>query len=244
MDNEGLKCNLYDVCENDDHSVLHTLLSSCRKYQLCIDDKIGQGFLYEKGCSEKKSVNTGKMSALQQEMGTTQSDADAVILQQKITDKMVSNVTKSQEDLKDELEKSKEQKEALSLEMVDLQLEIEERKRRKILHWDAIKRACNIYKVNLDIHISLQEEKDCQNMKVSFFTHNEATKDKYFVQLSRSDNQWRIEQIEPRLKKEHLEELSIVKDSSEHSKVPNITLFLCQVRSIFLKHYMKTRKKL
>jgi len=62
------------------------------------------------------------MSELQQEIGTTKSDIDAVILQQKITDKKLSNMIKSQEDLKNELEKAKEQRETLSLEMVDLQL--------------------------------------------------------------------------------------------------------------------------
>lgn len=228
------------LSKNDDHTVLDKWLSSCRMFRQSIDAKIQQGLLYEKDCSRKKSVNTGKMSELQQEIGTTKSDIDNIILQQKVTDKKISNAIKSQEDLKDQLENAKVQRETLSLEMVDLQLEIEERKRKKILQWDAIKRACNIYKVNLDIHINLQEEKDCQYVKISFFTHNEATKDKYFVQLSCSDNHWRVEQIEPRLKKEHLKELSAIKDLSEHSKVSDITLFLCQVRSIFLKHYMKT----
>lgn len=189
------------------------------------------------------------MSELQQEIGTTKSDVDAVVLQRKIIDKKISNATKSQEDLREELEKAKAQREALSLEMVDVQLgkylfipvnqipfltslyiskwtkfyfkhlftqigvhkfsiasflirskplfyfilmfpELEERKRKKILQWDAIKRACNIYKVNLDIHISLQEEKDSQYVKITFFTHDEATKDKYFVKLSWSDNHW------------------------------------------------------
>lgn len=240
MDSERFECNLLDAFQNDNYTVLDKWISSCRKFQLSVNAKIEQGLLYEKDCSKKKSVNTGKMSELQQAIATIKSDVDAVVLQQKVTDKKISNAIKSQEDLKDQMENAKVQREALSLEMVDLQLEIEERKRKKILQWDAIKRACNIYKVNLDIHISLQEEKDCQYVKISFFTHNEATKDKYFVQLSCSDNHWRIEQIEPRLKKEHLKELSAIKDSPEHSKVSDITLFLCQVRSIFLKHYMKT----
>lgn len=62
------------------------------------------------------------MSELQQEIGTTKSDVDAVVLQRKIIDKKISNATKSQEDLREELEKAKAQREALSLEMVDVQL--------------------------------------------------------------------------------------------------------------------------
>lgn len=161
------------------------------------------------------------MSELQQEISTTKSNIDSVILQQKIMDKKISNVIKLQEDLKDELEKAKARKEVLLLEMVDLQYgkytflpgsestssvlhcfspnriysyfilmftEVEERKKKKILQWDAIKRACNIYKVHLDVYISLQEDEDCQFIKISFFTNNEETKNKYFVQLSYSDN--------------------------------------------------------
>lgn len=48
-----------------------------------------------------------------------------------------------------------------------------------------------MYKIYLDIHISLEEEKDYQYIKVSFFTHNKDTKDKYFVQLSHSGNCWK-----------------------------------------------------
>ncbi|XP_071645655.1 uncharacterized protein [Temnothorax longispinosus] len=244
MDTLGLECNLLDVFQNDDHTIVNKWISSCREFRLSVDARIEQALLREKDCSKKKSVNTGKISELQQEIGTTKSDIDAVILEQKVTDRKISNAIKLQENLKDELEKTKVQRETLSLEMVDLQLELEERKRKKILQWDAIKRACNIYKVNLDIHLSLQEEQDCERVKFSFFTHNEATKDKYFVQLSRSNNHWTVEQIEPRLKKEHLKELSTIKDFSDCSKVSDITLFLYQVRSVFLKYYIKTRKKL
>lgn len=59
------------------------------------------------------------------------------------------------------------------------------------MQWDAIKRACNMYKTYLDIHISLEEKEDHQYIKVAFFTHNKDTKDKYFVQLSHSSNCWK-----------------------------------------------------
>ncbi|KYQ60263.1 hypothetical protein ALC60_00671 [Trachymyrmex zeteki] len=236
---EGLKCNVLDIFQND-YNIKDKWISSCREFRLRVDARIEQGHLYEKDCSKKKSVYTDKMSELQQEISTTKSNIDSVILQQKIMDKKISNVIKLQEDLKDELEKAKARKEVLLLEMVDLQYEVEERKKKKILQWDAIKRACNIYKVHLDVYISLQEDEDCQFIKISFFTNNEETKNKYFVQLSYSDNHCTVERIEPRINKEHFNELSSIKDSSEHSKVSDITLFLCQVRSLFLKHYMKT----
>ncbi|XP_011688575.1 PREDICTED: uncharacterized protein LOC105450436 [Wasmannia auropunctata] len=239
------KCNILDVFQNDDYTVLEKLTSWYREFLLHIDTRLEQGHLYEKDCSEKKSVNTGRMSELQQEIVTTKSDVDAAELQRKITDKKISNVIKSQEELRDELEKAKEKRETVSLHMVDLQLELEDRKQKKVSQWDAIKRACNIYKVNLDIHISLEEEADRRCIKFSFFTHDEAMKDKYFVELSHSNTDWTVEQIEPRLKKEHFEKLTALKDSSEGTKVFDfeITTFLCEVRSIFLKHYVKMKKK-
>ncbi|XP_011882960.1 PREDICTED: uncharacterized protein LOC105570404 [Vollenhovia emeryi] len=242
---EELKCNLLDVFDNNNYTVVDKWQSSCREFRQLVDIKLEQKFLYEKDCSKKKSVNTAKISELQQEIGAVKSEVDAVILQQKVANKKVSNAIRSQESLKDKLEETKVQIETLSLEIVDLDLEIQERKKKKLSQWDAIKRAINVYKVNLDIHMILEEKEDCQYMKISFFTRsNKITKDEYFVQLSCSDNKWRVEQIEPRLKKEHLDELSSIKDYPEYSKVSDITLFLCQVRSIFLKHYMKTREKL
>lgn len=46
-----------------------------------------------------------------------------------------------------------------------------------------------------------------------------------------------VEHTEPKLKKEHFNELSIEQDSSGHIKVMDITLFLYEIRSIFLKYY-------
>lgn len=51
-----------------------------------------------------------------------------------------------------------------------------------------------------------------------------------------------VECIEPKLKKEYVNELSIVEDSSGQSKVSDITLFLYQLRSIFLKYFITTGK--
>ncbi|KYM92317.1 hypothetical protein ALC53_00772 [Atta colombica] len=239
---EGLKCNVLDIFQSDifQNNIKDEWISSCREFRLRVDARIEQKHLYEKDCSKKKFVYTDKISELQQEISTAKSDIDSVILQQKITDKKISNMIKLQEDVKDELEKAKARREALLLEMVDIQQEVEERKKKKISQWDAIKRACLKYKVHLDIHMNLQEDKNCQFIKISFFTNNEDAKNKYFVQLSYSDNHWTVEQIEPRIKKEHFNKLSIRKDSSEHSRISDITLFLYQVRSIFLKHYMKT----
>lgn len=47
-----------------------------------------------------------------------------------------------------------------------------------------------------------------------------------------------VKHCEPKVKKEHFNELSIEQDSFGHSKVVDITLFLYEIRSIFLKYYI------
>lgn len=76
--------------------------------------------LYYSDCDEKKSIKNEKLSELQNECITVQSAIDAVILQQKIIDKKILNVTKSQKSLEDESENFKVQRDNLSLEIVDL----------------------------------------------------------------------------------------------------------------------------
>lgn len=113
----------YDPC------VLHFAIGHCPAKNQVHETKNYKSiraifYLCFSDCSKKKSVNTGKMSELQQAIATIKSDVDAVVLQQKVTDKKISNAIKSQEDLKDQMENAKVQREALSLEMVDLQLGI------------------------------------------------------------------------------------------------------------------------
>ncbi|KAL0118516.1 hypothetical protein PUN28_009289 [Cardiocondyla obscurior] len=237
MDIEEFKCNLFDVFQKDDYTILNKLISSCQEFRLSVDAKIKQRHLYEKECNEKKSLNVNKMSELQKKIGTIKFDIDKVILEQKLIDKKKSTAIRTQDSLKEELKKGKDQREALSLQMVDLQIEKEERRGKQLLQWDAIKRALRVYKVNLDIHIDLEQTNDCQYIKFSFFKTSQMTKDKYFIQLSCNNNHWKIHQIEPKLKKEHLKEASAYQDSPEHTTVTDITLFLYQIRRIFLKYY-------
>ncbi|EFN64417.1 hypothetical protein EAG_00847 [Camponotus floridanus] len=228
------------VLENDDcrNSLLEELELFFRNFRLNVVDQIEKRLIYEKDCSNKKSVNTTKIAELQQKIDTITSDIDAITLQEEVIDKKISNVIKSLDSVKNELEETKKQKDALSSEILDSELEIEETRNKKCLQWDAIKRTYNMYKIRLDMHISLEEEIDHQYIKVAFFIHNKNTKDKYFVQLSHSSNCWKVERIEPKLKKEYFNELSSIENFSEQFKVLDITLFLYEIRSIFLKYYI------
>lgn len=67
--------------------------------------------------------------------------------------------------------------------------EHERKKKEKVLKWDALKRACNIYKLNLNMHIDLKEEQDSQHVKISFFKYNKLSRE-YFTQLLFSNGEW------------------------------------------------------
>ncbi|XP_076749111.1 uncharacterized protein LOC143422400 [Xylocopa sonorina] len=125
--------------------------------------------------------------------------------------------------------------------MVDLQQESEKRKEKKILTWNAIKHACYTYKQNLDFHIQLINSKESEQIKIDFFIHDTATKDKYFVYLFNCNNKWKVEEIQPTLKTEHLNDLKELVNFSNESEVSDVTAFLCKLRYIFLKYYLNTK---
>lgn len=70
-------------------------------------------------------------------------------------------------------------------------VEIQDRKEKKRKDWDAIKRATNVYKYNLNFGINIEEKEDYDDVKVSFFKNNEHTKDKYYVHLINKDKLWK-----------------------------------------------------
>ncbi|EFN89807.1 uncharacterized protein LOC105181359 [Harpegnathos saltator] len=243
MDIEILKCDTLEVLQNGDNTILQKWISSCREFRSHVAAKIEEKLSLEADNTKKKSINLEQTTGLQQEINAVESNINNIVPKLKVVDKKISNATKLQENIKTESDEMKAQLETLSLEVLDSQIKIEERKKKKVLTWDALKRACKLYKVNLDIHISLQEEKDCQNVKFSFFTHSKDMQDMYFVQLSCIQDHWKVEQIEPKIKEEHFNQLSSITDFPGYSKVSDIKLFLCQIRNVYLKYYMKTRKK-
>lgn len=69
-------------------------------------------------------------------------------------------------------------------------LEVQNRKEKKRKDWDAIKRATNIYKNNLDFGINMEDKEDNNDVKVLFFKNNEHTNGKYYVHMIKEDESW------------------------------------------------------
>ncbi|CAK9810121.1 hypothetical protein ANTQUA_LOCUS6310 [Anthophora quadrimaculata] len=237
---EELNCDIAHVLQNRDFSVLQKLLSLCYNLRANITAKVEDVNAYELQCIEKRIQNVNKISELQQEVENLKSEIDATKLKQKIVDKKIINAIKQQEILKEEIQNEKLKKENLALEMVDLQQESEKRKEHKIATWKAIKHACHAYKQYLDFCIHLINNKECEQIKISFFINDSSTKDKYFVLLAHSNNQWKVEEMQPMLKTEHWSNFKGIVDLSKESEILNITAFLYKLRHTFLEYYINT----
>lgn len=70
-------------------------------------------------------------------------------------------------------------------------LEVQNRKENKRKNWDAIKRATNIYKNNLNFGINMEDKEDNNDVKVLFFKNNEHTNGKYYVHMIKEDESWK-----------------------------------------------------
>ncbi|XP_076665233.1 uncharacterized protein LOC143367374 [Andrena cerasifolii] len=235
---EELSCDIAHVLQNRDFSVLQKLVSYCYSIRAKIAAKVADAATYEIECSENRTLSVNKISELQQTIESLKSEIDATKLQQKIVDKKISNAIKREEELREEINNTKLKRDDLSIEMVDLQQEYERKKEQKLLTWNAIKRACHTYKQYLDTHVHVIEDKECDHIKISFFIHDNVAPDKYFVYLFKSNNQWKVEKIQPALEAEHLNDFKGIVDFYKQSEISDVTLFLCRLRHIFLKYYL------
>lgn len=239
---EEFNCNIEHVLQNRDFSILQKLVSHCSNFRNKIASNVEDVTVYEIECTEKKTQDINKISELQQEIESLKSEIDATKLQQKITDKKIANAIIQEEELKTEVDDAKLKRDNLSLELVDLQQESEKRKEEKIIAWNNIKRACHPYKQYLNLHIHLATEKTHERTKVSFFINDPTAKDKYYVYLIHSNNKWKVEQIQPILKMEHLIDFKGIIDFANESEISDVTLFLCNLRHIFVKYYLNTEQ--
>lgn len=237
---EEFSLDIAYVMQSREFSVLQKLVSNCYNFREKIASKVEDATAYEIEYMDKKTQNANKILELQQEIENVKSEMDAVKLQQKVVMKKFSTAVKQQDKLKYEIDNEKLKRDNLTLEIVDLQQESEKRKEHKIAKWNAIKHACYYYKQHLDfsIHLIDNKEQEREQIKISFFIHNPDTKDKYFVCLTNYDNTYRVETIEPVLKKEYLRELKGIVDFSKQSEISDVTVFLCKLRYIFVKYYL------
>ncbi|KAK9300660.1 hypothetical protein QLX08_006700 [Tetragonisca angustula] len=238
---EEFNVDIVHVLQNRDFSVLQKLIPYLYDFRAKIAAKVEDATAYESKCMKKRTQSESKISELQQEIESLKTEIDATKLQQKIVDKKIANAIKQEEELEEEVNGAKLTRDNLTIEIVDLREKSEQRKAHKKSTWDGIKRACKIYRQYLDFHIHLIHEKEGEQLKVSFFVNDSNTENEYFVRLLNWNNQWKVEQIQPPLKEEHLTDFERIIDFSKQSRVSDMTAFLCKLRYIFTKYYLNVK---
>ncbi|XP_043505823.1 uncharacterized protein LOC122526467 isoform X2 [Polistes fuscatus] len=238
MEIEEYECDMAHVLQNRDFTILDKLSSCSCEFRKNIVSKIANAMADENEYAQTKRSDVVKVSQLKNQVETLKSEMDDVMLKQKIVDKKITNTIKQEEISEKDVAEIKAHRDNLSLELVDLKQEIQERKEKKCNEWNAIKRAINIYKSNLNFGIDIELNEDFDEVKISFFRNYESAKDKYYVNLINEDRLWKIKEIHPTIKEEHLIDLKGTVDFNRQSRISNITAFLCLLRIVFLKYYM------
>ncbi|XP_012282063.1 uncharacterized protein LOC105700620 [Orussus abietinus] len=236
-----LDCNIESILESNEktEAILKLMTELFSQFTCHLSNVIEEHLSEENEHVRKIAEQAEKIAQLHEQDQDLKSKLNAMQLQQKIVDKKISDKTKYHEQIRNDIEQMKSQKDSFSLEIIDLGQEIEARKKETTARHDALKRACSAYKTYLDFHISLEIVNDQEQVRISFFASETNEDKKFFVDLLSSSDSWKVQQIRPTLENRQWEDLKSVLTASKEFKQSKITAFLCLLRNIFLKHYLK-----
>ncbi|XP_015112222.1 uncharacterized protein LOC107037910 [Diachasma alloeum] len=238
MAKSGLECDVETLfsCPDEEKAYfkrLNTYLHDCRtKITHFLTEELNN----YKGTWNKLEQNVELISQLSNETRNLETKLDSLLLDQKVLNKKIANAIAFEESLDDDISKEKARREALTLEMVDLQQELSKQKEAKKKEWNAIKMAIAVYKEKLNIHIDVQHQDDHDTLTVTLFLNTNPNKDNYYIVLQNSHGAWRVSNIQPPLKDKYLTEMKL--NLSRDYETLDIARFICQIRSTFLKYYV------
>ncbi|XP_011307199.1 uncharacterized protein [Fopius arisanus] len=187
-----------------------------------------------KGTSTRLEQDKELIAQLSTDIRTLETQLDNILLNQKISNKKLENTIATDETLNADICREKEIREALALETVDLQQQLETQKEAKKKEWNAIKMAIAIYKEKLNIHIDVQHQENHDTLTVTLVHDENPNRDNNYVVLQHSEGAWRVSNIQPPLSDKDLTAINL--NQSRDYEILEITRFLCQIRNIFLKH--------
>ncbi|XP_014209017.1 uncharacterized protein LOC106639770 [Copidosoma floridanum] len=216
---------------------LRKLKEACNNYKNRVIRLVQESKLRfsERAKQLEKSYET--MAQLSGERLELKESLETIRLEQKVVEKKTMNSIREIDRIRTEMELIKEKKETLSLEIVDLQQEIDNSRDHLKKQWEAIKKACSKYKNVLDIHIDTEMVDHIEHVTVTYFWSENPTDHKFFVILQYENDCWKVKKIEPELSAEQKYQLNHVVHFSKQSEVQNVTALLSELRILFLKNY-------
>ncbi|XP_066598982.1 uncharacterized protein [Prorops nasuta] len=236
---EDLKIDVAQVLGAGNFSVLEKVDTFCKRFYERLENRLKETAIQESEFEKERKEKNEYMCKLDAVIKSLQSNIDTIALNEKVTEKKILSVITKKELVKNEIAKLKNVREALMLETVDLKEEKKKREKEKTEKWDALKKACTYYKHKLDIRIDLETTDDHEIIHFYFFYLTKSKTEEYCVKLLNKCSCWEVENINPELNLEHLNDLINTTDISQPVKIMDITSFLCKLRDIFKKHYYK-----
>ncbi|XP_058794504.1 uncharacterized protein LOC131666122 [Phymastichus coffea] len=240
-ENEDISYNDFEsllLNREDMHVYLKKLKDACNNFHTRFERSVLDSISKTSECAKQVEKSFETISHLLNERKELKNSLDKIKLEQKVVEKKTINMMKEIERTKAEIESIKEMREKLSLDIVDLQQESEKSREHMKRQWDAVKKACRVFKNILDIHIDLEIIDHVENVTVTFFWAENPTDKKFYVILTHQNDCWKVKKIEPELSVENKYQLNNVQFSKQ-SEVANVTSLLCELRELFLKNYFK-----
>ncbi|XP_011504627.1 PREDICTED: uncharacterized protein LOC105367565 [Ceratosolen solmsi marchali] len=231
--------NFEEMLLNDDEmkGYLNKLKESCDNFQAKIDRGILESISKSSECAKRVEKCSESIMQLANQRKELKSGLESCNLKKKVVEKKTICTIKEIERTKADIESIKGKKEKLSLDIIDLQQEYNKTIEYMKKQWDAVKKACFMYKNILDIHIDVSTIGDSEQITVTFFWTENPTDKKFFVVFTHRDDCWRVKKIEPELSAENKYQLNHIVQFSKQSEVANVTLLLCELRTLFIKDY-------
>ncbi|XP_043278730.1 uncharacterized protein [Venturia canescens] len=245
MSPNGLVFNLNNIWEGHDNEkleLLQRLTAFVEDIELKTSISLDAYLDQQKDIELKQETVNTNIAKLQKVKKDHQAELEQIILQRKVTEKKITLANNQRSKLEEDIHDAKLKKESISLEMVELTQELEEARKNRKDRWNAIKNACSFYKENLDIHLGLEELNNPDKVKLTFFRGENLERDKYYVILKKFQDNWKVEHIEPTLKKTHLEAITASMDLTKPLDIGDITKFLYRLRNTFSEYYLKQEK--
>ncbi|XP_015591934.1 uncharacterized protein LOC107266195 isoform X3 [Cephus cinctus] len=220
--------SIFQCKENEDFAICQSLRTIYAETRAQLGTVVHECLANKIEYARKSKCIANELPQIHAEVKCLMTNLDDILLQEKVINKKICNIVKQQEDVQIEIERERKQKEKLSLEMVDSQQELEEKKTKMREKWDAIKKACAVFKETLQLHIRLDTIEEEEFIRISFFVNLNIAMDEYthYVDLVHSNNFWKVKKIEPNLELEHEEELIKVVDFKKQLNTVHVTMLL------------------
>lgn len=211
-----------------------TIRAICHEFFDTVSNSVNKETARKHDYSKRIANNAIVIANTLSQIEDLQNESASVALQHKVLEKQINNAFEQQEKLAKEIEEEISREEHYALEIAELEQELNESKRIKVLKWDGIKRVSKAYRSALQFHIQITDSSEAYDkIRTVFFELQKDDDPQYYVDLIRTADTWKVDLIHPSLTPKHEEQLKCVVNFEKQREVSDVTAFLCIIRKVF-----------